>query len=121
MNCYFTLFALHFKLYFVLFEQKKLKIETLGEYLKEARSSLNLSLEEIAKKADIHKNFLEFLESGNFNQLPADVYIFGFLKKLAKLYSVEPDLLIEQYKKEKCIQGQISKQVSVLIRRLRRF
>ncbi len=95
----------------MFFEQKKIKIETLGEYLKEARSSLNLSLEEIAKKADIYKNFLEFLESGNFNQLPADVYVFGFLKKLAKLYLVEPDLLIEQYKKEKCIQGQISKRV----------
>lgn len=93
----------------MFFEQKKVKIETLGEYLREARGSLNFTQEEISQKTDISSFFLKQLESGVFTNLPADVYVLGFLKKLSKLYGVESDLLINQYKKEKCIQGQISK------------
>ena len=94
----------------MLFEKKKIKIETLSEYLTEVRSGLNLSLEEVVKRTGIKKQFLKSLESGNFKILPADVYVFGFLKQLSALYSINPDVLIGQYKKELGIQQQLAKQ-----------
>lgn len=96
----------------MIFEQKKIQIETLSEYLSAARANLNLSLKEVAEKVKMKVKFLESLETGNFKALPADVYVNGFLRRLAELYVVDSVLLIEQFKKEKCIQQQMQKQVA---------
>ncbi len=95
----------------MVFETKKINIETLGEYLQEVRLSLNLSLPDAAKKSGIKEKHLESLESGRFSALPAEVYVLGFLKSLAVLYSTEPGLLIKQYKKERNIQTEIQKKI----------
>ncbi len=88
----------------MLFEQKKIQIETLSEYLSAARKNLNFSISEVSKKTGIKTSFIENLESGNFKRLPADVYVLGFLKQLAELYLIGPKELANQYKKEKGIQ-----------------
>jgi len=105
----------------MLFEKKKLKIETLGEYLSEVRANLLLTMEEVAKKTSINLIFLDSLEKGNLAKLPADVYVYGFLKQLAALYRIEAGLLIDQYKKEKNIQKQIKKSEDFSITALQRF
>jgi len=94
----------------MLFEQKKIHIETLNEYLAFVRNNLNLSLENVGKKTGIKLKFLQSLESGDFRPLPADVYVIGFLRQLAELYLVDSAELIQQYKKEKNIQKQVAKQ-----------
>ncbi len=93
----------------MIFEKKKIRIETLSEYLAEARRDLNLSLEQVAQKTSIKPEFLNALESGQFKILPADVYVFGFLSRLAEIYSANSRELIAQYQKEKGIQRQIGK------------
>ena len=75
----------------MVFERKKIQLETLSEYLQEAREALGLSAEEVAAKTSIKLFFLQALESGEFKKLPPDVYVLGFLKQLAELYSVESD------------------------------
>lgn len=87
----------------MVFETKKIQIETLGEYLLEVRTSLGFSIAEVSEKTSIKAQYLQSLEAGKFNNLPADVYIYGFLKKLAQLYALEQETLISQYKKEKGI------------------
>lgn len=93
----------------MLFERKKIQTEILGEFLKSARESLHLTLEQVSQKTGIKLTFLESLESGQFSHLPADVYIFGFLRQLAAIYSADPDELVNQFKKEKGIELQITK------------
>lgn len=95
----------------MVFETKKIQIETLGEYLREVRSSLGYSLEDVSEKANIKKKFLESLENGKMHELPADVYVLGFLKKIAELYSLEGSVLVSQFKKEKHITLQQYKSV----------
>ena len=51
----------------MIFEKKKIQIETLGEYLREVRGNLQLSLEEVAKKTNIKPAFLKGLEQ-NFKE-----------------------------------------------------
>lgn len=100
----------------MLFEQKKISTETLSEYLASVRNNLNFSAEEVSKKTGIKLKFLRSLESGDFRLLPADVYVMGFLRQLAELYSVDANELVAQYKKEKNIQKQVLSQHQVFAR-----
>ncbi len=83
------------------FKLKKVSQETLGEYLYAIRQDLGLSLEEVAKQTGVFEKFLSAIESGKYQQLPPDVYVVGFLKKIAELYKISCSELLEQYKKEK--------------------
>lgn len=91
----------------MVFEKKKIRMETLSEYLAEVRQSSGLSLAEVAGKTGIKQVFLESLEQGSFAKLPADVYVCGFLKQLSSMYNLETESLIIQFKKEKSIYGQM--------------
>jgi cytoskeletal protein RodZ len=93
----------------MLFEKKKINIETLSEYLSEVRLNLKLSEQQVCQKTGITPKFFAALESGNFKILPADVYVYGFLRQLASLYAISPEALIEQYKKERGIEQHIAK------------
>ncbi len=86
-------------------------METLPEYLKAARESLGYDLNNVSKITNISEKFLENLESGSYHKLPADVYVYGFLRKLGELYRTNAETLIEQYKKEHGIAEQLSKKV----------
>jgi transcriptional regulator with XRE-family HTH domain len=85
------------------FEKKKIQIDTLGEYILEIRKSLNLKIKQISGKTGISEKFIENLELGNFGELPADVYVLGFLRQLALEYGIDSRQLTDQYKKEKSI------------------
>lgn len=98
----------------MIFEQKKISIETLSEYLSGARSALGLSIEEVAERAGVVNKFIEYLEEGRYNSLPPDVYVIGFLKQIAQVYSVSSDLLIEQFKKERGIVEQANQKQPLL-------
>ena len=87
----------------MVFQKKKVQLETLSEYLQEVRRKLKLSLKEVSTLTTISLKFLEALEEGKFNWLPSDVYVYGFLKKLARLYSLDENVLIAQFKKERGI------------------
>lgn len=93
----------------MVFERKKIQNETLGEYLKSVRENLKLTPLEVSLKTDISIKFLGFLESGLLYKLPPDVYVLGFLKKIALLYGVEAEVLLDQYKKERGISLNIQK------------
>jgi cytoskeletal protein RodZ len=88
------------------FKLKKVPQETLGEYLYSIRQDLGLSLEEVAKHTGIFEKFLAAIESGKYQQLPPDVYVLGFLKKIADLYKISCTELLEQFKKERNITEQ---------------
>lgn len=82
------------------FETKKLSMETLGEYLAAVRSELGLTLEEVSQKTGIYEKFIHYMETGKYHLLPPSVYILGFIKKLAEVYKISAESLIEQYRKE---------------------
>ncbi len=94
----------------MIFETKKINLETLGEYLAEVRGQLDLSLVEVAEKSGVKQQFIADLEEGNFERLPADVYVLGFLRQLGALYHIDVEMLISQYKRERMIQQQLTRQ-----------
>ncbi|HMQ01562.1 MAG TPA: DUF4115 domain-containing protein [Candidatus Doudnabacteria bacterium] len=92
------------------FETKKISQETLGEYLYAVRQQLGLSASEVSMETGILEKFLIALEQGRYQVLPPDAYVLGFLKKLANLYKISCDDLLEQYKKEKGVVEQTARQ-----------
>ncbi len=93
----------------MVFETKKIGLETLGEYLQEVRKVAGMELEEAATKASMKPQFLALLEEGAYAKLPPDVYMHGFLKSLSKVYGIEAEELILQYRKERSIVTQLAK------------
>lgn len=92
-----------------IFETKKVNIDTLPEYLREIRQHQSYGLRHVSKITNISEKFLEYLEEGYYHKLPADVYVYGFLKKLGELYRIDYNLLLDQYKKERGIHDRINK------------
>lgn len=92
-----------------MFEKKKIQTETLGEYLRQCRESLNLAEAAVAEKTGIKARYIKSLEVGDFSKLPPDVYVLGFLKQMSALYRADLPSLTAQYKKERGISAQVSR------------
>lgn len=73
----------------------------LGEYLRQIRQSKGIPLEEVALNTRINIGYLRALEDGNFDALPAEVYVIGFLKSYAEFMGIDPKELIERYEAQK--------------------
>ena len=83
-----------------LFKTKQVKIDTLGNYLKQIREKLNLDIKTVSMLTQIKPVYLEDLEAGAYDKLPADVYIRGFIKNLSQIYRVDEQAMVEQFEKE---------------------
>jgi cytoskeletal protein RodZ len=91
----------------MVFETRKIQIETLGEYLKAARATFGFSIDKAAQGAGVNLRWLKALEENETENLPADIYVLGALKRLAGFYNLEEGILLEQYKKERQIDSHI--------------
>lgn len=91
------------------FTRKKIDSLTLGERMKKIRSERRLSLSEISKNTKVQGKYLEYLENGEYEKLPADVYVKGFLRNYAAYTGISEKALIKLYEREKGIQSSIKK------------
>jgi flagellar biosynthesis protein FlhG len=64
--------------------------EFTGELLRKVRESQGLDLSEISARTKIARAQLEALEDEAFEQLPAGVYVRGFLGEYAKVLKLDP-------------------------------
>lgn len=67
-----------------------MKTKTIGELLKEARLAAGLDLEVIAEQTRIKREYLLALETNRFSDLPAAVFIKGFITSYARVLEVDP-------------------------------
>lgn len=70
---------------------------TLGARLQAARLQRGLSLEDIAQRTFIKLHYLQALEEGGFDRLPAPVYTSGYIRQVARLLGLDDVPLIQQY------------------------
>ena len=85
----------------MVFTAKKVEeIPSFSEKLRTAREELGLSKEKAAQLLNFPAKYLDYLEKGELDKLPADVYNKGFLRKYAKALDIEPELLVLEYEKE---------------------
>ncbi len=67
----------------------------IGTTLKEARLERGLSIDEVARATHVSSRFLLALEDDDFDELPAPVYVRGFLRLYAGQLGLDPDELLE--------------------------
>lgn len=69
--------------------------KVVSKKLRETRQAKNLSLEYIANVTHIRLRYLEAMESGNFDALPSDFQVKGFIRSYGGYLGLNTDALIE--------------------------
>lgn len=82
---------------------------TLSDKLTEIRNARKIDLDVLAEKTKITKKYLIYLEEGRLDKMPAEIYVKGFLKKIADFYGIDVKEFLRLYKKEECIRRNIDK------------
>ncbi|MEX2523686.1 MAG: RodZ domain-containing protein [Gammaproteobacteria bacterium] len=70
---------------------------SIGETLKNLREERNLSVTEIAGRLHLDPRIIELLERDAFEDLPAGIFVRGYIRNYAKQLEVDPERLIEIY------------------------
>ena len=70
-----------------------------GVLFKQARSEKNLSIDDISRELRLDKKIIAALESEDYTQLPAPAFVYGYIRNYARFLKIQPEPLIEYYKK----------------------
>lgn len=68
----------------------------IGRSLREARGALGITIEQAAHETRISPRFLQALETEHFEELPAPVYVRGFLRSYANYLHLDAEPLITE-------------------------
>lgn len=74
--------------------------QTLGDKLRRTRQNNQLSLENIAAAIQIKKEYILYLERGQYNKLPSLVFIKNYLKKYCEYLSLPWPAIEKTYQQE---------------------
>jgi len=72
-------------------------VESFGSYLKNERELRGFALEAISRTTKIHIRFLQALEDNNFEELPGEVFIRGYIKSYADTIGSDPEETLNVY------------------------
>ena len=68
-----------------------------GPALRRIRIQRGIELEEIASVTKINETYLRFIEADRYSDLPAPVYLRGFLREVARCLKLDPKQVTESY------------------------
>jgi hypothetical protein len=71
--------------------------EYTGDLLRQVREARGLTLEQMANTTKIAIYYLRYLEAEEYEDLPAKVYVKGYLKQIAKLLKLDTEPLVKSY------------------------
>lgn len=81
-----------------MFKSKKIpRMQTLGEKLKKVRQRKQISLPKMESLTKIRSRYIAGLEKGEYEKLPGDIYVKGFLRKIARVLRMDETKLIDLY------------------------
>lgn len=72
-------------------------MSSLGTYLKQARDLKQISLMELAQTTRIPVRILGQIEQDQFDRLPADVFVRGFLRSYARSLDLDEEHVLARY------------------------
>ena len=80
-------------------------VENFGSYLKHERELRGVPLEEISGATKIHIRFLQALEDNQFDELPGEVFIKGYIRSYANIIGSDAEEVLNIY--EECVGNKI--------------
>lgn len=72
-------------------------MESIGRYLKSMREAQGMSVEEICRATRIPITAIEHIEGDHFDDLPAEVFVRGFLRAYARAVQAPADDVLARY------------------------
>ena len=90
------------------FSIKELKNKTVGDFLKDTRAEIQISLEKVSQKTRINIKYLKALEEGGYDELPGGVYSEKILESYASYLNIDYACLKKAFRRES---GFVSKKI----------
>ncbi len=72
-------------------------VENFGLHLKHERELRGVSLEEIAESTRIHIRYLEALENNEFDKMPGEVFVKGYIRSYARVIGFDSEEMVNVY------------------------
>lgn len=79
-------------------DQKK---DLVGDTLRKERITRRITVETIARDLKLNVKYIKALEANEYNALPADPYVRVYLKSLAKYLSLDSEVILREFYKER--------------------
>ena len=76
-------------------------LKRIGNFIKEARSSRNKSIEELASDLKIGAHQLEAIEEGNEEKLPEKVFIKAMVRRISQKLKLDTEFIMNEFKTER--------------------
>jgi cytoskeletal protein RodZ len=73
-------------------------VEKIGEKLRNARELKKLTIKDVMKETNISAKYLEALEEEEFDKIPGEPYLLGFLRNYAEFLKLDGDEIVQSYK-----------------------
>ncbi len=80
--------------------------ETVGEFLKKERELRQITIQEVAEGTKISISRLRLIEENRFDDLPAEVFVRGFIRNYADYIGIDPEEAILRLEED--LKGQSS-------------
>lgn len=74
-------------------------MDEIGDILKQARISKNMTIQDIYEITKIMPRYLKAIEDGQWDLLPGTVYAKGYIRSYAEAVGVDADYLVQQYER----------------------
>jgi cytoskeleton protein RodZ len=75
-------------------------VGVIGDTLSEARTRRRVDLEEVQAATGIRPRYLEAIEQEDWDALPEEFYARSFIRKYAVFLGVDPEPLVDEYKRQ---------------------
>ena len=72
----------------------------VGSTLRSAREKRGLTIKDIENETSIRSAYIDALEKGNYDALPSEVYVKGFIRNYAEFLNLNPDSLVQEFREE---------------------
>ncbi|HEY5961593.1 MAG TPA: helix-turn-helix domain-containing protein, partial [Polyangiaceae bacterium] len=72
-------------------------MESVGQHLRQQREAKAMSIEEVARATRVPMSSVERLESDQFDELPGEVFVRGFMRSYARAVGLDPDDVLARY------------------------
>lgn len=74
-------------------------VESLGHILSKAREEKGWTVSDLENLTRISRKFIQALEKEDYNILPGEIYVKGFLRNVAEKLDLNPDEILAMYKR----------------------
>lgn len=79
------------------FGRRELPPDTLGEALRIVREEMQLTIGDLAARSGVRETYVEAIEAGRYDDTPGRTYVRGFLRSIAEVLEISPDVVLARF------------------------